>query len=112
MPFQPGKISNPTGRARKTKEQIEFEKWCQEKVATEGKRALAKMLYSKDIKIVQWAVATMLDRGFGRPAEVLDVTNREELRPSPAELEAEIDSLIPAPAVDSPSPNQPSQGTA
>ena len=112
MPFKPGNNANPTGRPKKTKEQVAFEKWCQEKVATEGKRALAKMLFSKDIKVVQWAVGTMLDRGFGRPAEVLVVTSRDESKLGVEELTAEIAALIPDSKNKGSGIDLPSQGTA
>jgi len=112
MPFQPGKSGNPSGRPKKTKEQVELEKRCQEWVSREGWNALMEMVKHRDVKVKQWALSTILDRGFGKPAEVLDVTTRDESSFSPDELAASITELIAGEKAQGDGAGKPNEGTA
>lgn len=94
MPFLPGNRANPSGRARKTKSQMEFERRCQEYLDKKGWPALEAMAQEKDVKVRQWAIQTMLDRGYGKPMEVVDVTTRDESAHSPDQLAESIAELI------------------
>jgi hypothetical protein len=112
MPFKPGNNANPGGRPRKTKEQVELEKRCQEYMAKEGWVALLEMAKHRDAKVKQWALSTMLDRGFGKPTEVLDVTTRDESAYSPDELANSITELIAGEKAKGDGASIPSEGTA
>ena len=112
MPFKPGNNANPGGRPRKTKEQVELEKRCQEYVATDGWKALKEMANHRDVKVKQWAISTILDRGFGKPTEVLDVTTRDESIYSPESIAESITELIAGEAAKGDGVSQPNEGTA
>ena len=94
MPFQPGFSGNPGGKARKTKIQIEFERRCQEYLDKNGWAGMEKMAQDRDPKVRMWALDKMMDRGFGKPTEVVDVTTRDETLFSPNELADSISDLI------------------
>lgn len=112
MPFQPGRSGNASGRPRKTKEQIELEERCRAYMAKDGWAALLEMAKHRDVKVRQWALSTMLDRGFGRPAEVLDVTTRDESVYGPDAIADSITELIAGEKAQGDGAGQPSQGTA
>lgn len=89
--FKPGVSGNPGG---KSKIQAEFEKKCREFVSEKGWKLIEKMTESRDAKIQQWALEQMLNRGFGKPKETIDVTTRDESIPSPDAVAGDILNLI------------------
>lgn len=102
--FQPG---NKYGG--KSKIQCEFERKCREFMEKEGWAGLLSL--AKNPKTKAWALTEMMNRGFGKPKESVDVTSRE-FESSPESLEAEIIDLISGEAVKGTGTNQPGKGTA
>ena len=89
--FKPGQSGNPSGRS---KVQAEFEIKCRAFLAEKGWEALEEMAQDKDKKARQWALEQMMNRGFGRPKEVLDVTTRDESLQSPDSIADRISEII------------------
>ena len=107
--FKPGQSGNPGG---KTKGQAEFEKKCREFLAEKGWKALEEMAGDRDKKIKQWALEQMMNRGYGRPKEVVDVTTRDESVQSPKEITDSISDLIARGSGRGGQVNKPNEGTA
>jgi hypothetical protein len=89
--FKPGQSGNPGG---KSKIQSEFEKKCREYLADKGWTALEEMAQDRDKKVRQWSLEQMMNRGFGRPKEVVDVTTRDESLQSPESIAERIQHII------------------
>ena len=89
MRFQPGVSGNPSGRPKKTKEQIEFEARCQKLLSKEGWKWLLSVFKSGKPYQKQWAFEILMDRGFGR-AETIAYANVESTGPAVKSPEAII----------------------
>jgi len=89
MPFQHG---NRLGG--RSKIQFSFEKKCRAYMDEEGWVGIEEMADSKDKKTKMWALEQMMNRGFGRPKETVNVTTRDESLRSPDQLAGAITELI------------------
>lgn len=75
MPWQPGQSGNPGGRP---KENAEIKALARE----HGQDAIAKLvelLDSSNPSVARAAAVDLLDRGYGKPSQTLDVDARVEL---------------------------------
>ena len=94
---------------QRSKIQCDFEKKCREFMEKEGWDGLVKL--ARNPKTQTFALVEMMNRGFGKPKESLDVTNREA-ESNPESLEAEITELIAGGIAKGDTASQPGQGTA
>lgn len=72
MAFPRGISGNPGGRPRKTEQQIRFEQRCRDWSDLNAYKYLAKHADSHDKSVFMWAIGELLNRGFGKPVEVID----------------------------------------
>ena len=89
--YKPGQSGNPGGRSRV---QAEFETKCRKFMEEKGWVALEEMAQDKDKKVKQWALEQMMNRGFGKAKETIDVTTRDESLQSPDSIADRISDLI------------------
>lgn len=89
-----GQSGNPAGRAKKTKEAIEFEAKCQ-KALPLAFDVVASALRSDDFKERQWAADSILDRSLGKPLQrnENDNYNHDEARLSDAQIVEKLKEL-------------------
>lgn len=66
--FKPGESGNPNGRPKKTEQQKEFERKCQESLP-EVYQFLSNVFKSGKIEDRKWAAEILLDRSCGRPIQ-------------------------------------------
>lgn len=72
--WPPGFAPNPGGR---TKAVAELEARCREYMRTKGWGQLIALAQDRDKRARMWALEIMLNRGYGKPRETIDVTNRD-----------------------------------
>lgn len=98
MPFEKGSSGNPGGRPRKSKEQVEFERKCQEWAAVFAMAKLAKAADSENVREVLAATQEILNRGFGKPVETshVEASINSEVGSSVEDLERDLAELIGA----------------
>jgi hypothetical protein len=70
MPWQKGKAGNPGGRPKEDAEVRQLARIH----GGEAIKTLAGLMNSKDPKIQVSAANAVLDRGFGKPSQTLDLT--------------------------------------
>ena len=73
MAFVKGKSGNPTGRP---KENAEIKALAQAK-SIEAFNRIVSLLYSEDDKISLAAAKEIIDRGYGKPAQSVDISDNE-----------------------------------
>jgi len=73
MAFEKGKSGNPTGRP---KENAEIKALAQEK-SVEAFNKIVSLLYSEDDKIALSAAKEIIDRGYGKAAQSIDVSDSD-----------------------------------
>src|SRR3990167_8309453 len=98
MTFRPGAEwnGNRSGRTRKTREQIEFEKKCREWAHLNALGKLKKAADSdKAVEIIA-AVREILDRGFGKAETIsyVEANVTGTIGASPEEFAREIEELL------------------
>lgn len=91
MPFKKGQSRNPNGRAKKTEAVRNAEELARE-ASEQAVRKLIALMSSGDQNVELKAANSILDRGFGKPRQSVDVTNRDLVVEAltDAELDAEI----------------------
>lgn len=96
MPFEKGQSGNPGGRARKTEEQIRFERRCREWAELFALDKLKRVADSKKSLESLAAVKEILDRGFGKSVitSVIDGQITSTPGSSIQDLTAEITDVI------------------
>ena len=94
MPWKPGESGNPSGKPSKSKEQKDFEESCRKYLNAKGFKIIQKMADSKDMQNKRWALEQLLNRGFGKSTESVDVTQRHERIPSADGLADALENII------------------
>jgi len=77
--WKKGQSGNPSGRKPKSFAQKEFEERCRKYLWAKGFETLEKMV-EKGGRDRMWALGEMLNRGFGKPRETIDLTTHEGSR--------------------------------
>ena len=85
------------GRPIKTEQQRLFEGRCREFMNTKGWRKLMAMAENGDNSDAKFALEKMMQYGWGKPRETLDVTTRDETVRSSEAITAELESIIGLP---------------
>lgn len=75
IPFKKGQSGNPTGRAKKTPEQIELEVQCRNLTPEALKTIVAIMSGGENERNKLSAAQYVLDRGWGKPSQ--EVTGKD-----------------------------------
>lgn len=73
MPFQPGQSGNPSGRPKKSYEQVVFERRCREKLEKDAMEWLLNVFDTGKFEQKKWAFEIMLDRSFGKPVQAQQI---------------------------------------
>ena len=68
--FKPGESGNPSGRPKESPEIKELAR----ALGPEAIAKLAEFMRGEDSKLAKAAADSLLDRGFGRPAQTVDTT--------------------------------------
>ncbi len=87
MAFKPGQSGNPGGRPKENAEVKALAK----SLCLEAMRKLADLMRSSDEKVAKAAADSILDRGLGRPAQVV-IGDRDE---DPVQVEGRIRLIKP-----------------
>ena len=73
--------------------QYAFERNCREFMSKEGWETLMRDARAKDFKTHSWAIDRMLGYGFGKPREVIDVSERRTIAVSVDDITRQIVEL-------------------
>lgn len=77
----PGKSGNPSGRKKATPDELELRRLCRETTPEVLTRLKSIALKSKDPRAAIRACEVILDRGFGRPPQHLELSGNLNTTP-------------------------------
>lgn len=92
-PFQPGKTGNPGGRPKKTEEERTLEAMCKDKTPEALATILAIMEDGQQERARLAAAQYIIDRGWGKAKESVELSGSVAHTLSDAELDAKIAAL-------------------
>ena len=75
--FQPGQSGNPSGRPRKTEEQLKLVEMCKERTPEALGTILEIMQAGENERNRLSAAQYVLDRGWGKPVQATEVTGKD-----------------------------------
>lgn len=91
MPFVKGKSGNPGGRPKAL---VNVQEWARTTFDDVGKARLMDLLRSKNEKVVAEGIKILLDRGYGRPRQDVDVSMDVNFSSIVGEMVRELDIEI------------------
>ncbi|WAW10992.1 DUF5681 domain-containing protein [Oxalobacter vibrioformis] len=85
-PFQPGQSGNPSGRPKKTGEELELITACKTKAPVALQVMETLMLNAKSEQVRLQAALAILDRGYGKPVQSHKLTEVSKQGMAPAHV--------------------------